>query len=68
MNPSQAVHYLTFFINLALVTAILYFTIEGYNKYNNCASTKLLYEVFFIEAVVVLVLCVAIMVVDAGWA
>lgn len=41
-------HYLPYLVNFGLAAGMLYFTIEGYNKYNNCAPTKALYEFFFI--------------------
>ena len=67
INPGQTTFFIVYFINLALVGVTLYFTIEGYNKYNNCASTKLLYEVFFIETIIALLLGIGIMLINAGW-
>lgn len=48
VNTNKFLYYLPLIVNLGLVAGMLYFTIEGYNKYNNCAQSKALYEFFFI--------------------
>lgn len=47
---------------------MLYFVIEGYNKYNNCAQSKALYEFFFIEIIIALVLFALIIIAKVAWA
>lgn len=65
---ANSVAYVPLIVNLGLTAGMLYFTIEGYNKYNNCAPTKALYEFFFIEILIALVLFVLIMIARAAWA
>lgn len=68
VSDSKFVYYLPFIVNLGLSAGILYFTIEGYNKYNTCAPLKVLYEVFFIETVIALVLFILVMAGKIAWA
>jgi hypothetical protein len=43
LNTSKALYYLPLIVNLGLAAGMLYFTIEGYNKYNTCAQSRALY-------------------------
>jgi hypothetical protein len=67
-NSNKFLYYLPIIINLALSGLILYYTIEGYNKYNTCAPTRVLYELFFIETLIALVLFILVMVAKVSWA
>ncbi len=68
VNTTPAINYLALGFNLLAAAAIFYLCIEGYNKYNKCGSVKALYEVFFIEAVIAVVLFLLTMIAKAGWA
>ena len=65
---NRPIHYAALFINLGLIGAILYFTIDGYNKSNACAPTRMLYELFFIETMICLVLLGLILFAQVAWA
>lgn len=67
-NENKFLFYLPILVNLGLCAGILYFTIEGYNKYNSCAPTRVLYELFFIETIISLVLFIMVMVAKVSWA
>lgn len=67
-TTSKFLYYLPLIVNLGLAAGILYFTIEGYNKYNSCAPTRVLYEFFFIEVIIALVLFILVMVAKISWA
>lgn len=67
-NTNKFLFYLPIIVNLGLCAGILYFTIEGYNKHNSCAPTRVLYELFFIETVIALLLFVLVMVAKVSWA
>lgn len=67
-NQNKFLSYLPLIVNLGLAAGMLYFTIEGYNRYNNCAQTRALYEFFFIEIVIAIVLFILIMAGQVGWA
>ncbi len=47
-STNKFLYYFPLVVNLLLAGGLLYFTIEGYNKYNTCAPTRVLYEFFFI--------------------
>lgn len=68
VSDSQFLYYLPFIVNIGLSAGILYFTIEGYNKYNTCAQSRVLYELFFIETVIALVLFILVMAGKIAWA
>lgn len=67
-NTQSLIHYLPSLVNLGLCGGMLYYVIEGYNKYNTCAQSKALYEFFFIEIIIALVLFLLIMVAKVIWA
>lgn len=64
----QQIQYAALFINLGILGALLYFTIDGYNHSNSCAPTRVLYEFFFIETVICIVLLALILVAQVAWA
>lgn len=66
-NTNKALFYGVRIINALLCGGILFFTIEGYNKFNTCAPSKALYEVYFIETVIALVLLLAIIIGKVSW-
>lgn len=68
-NQSKAfAFYAPLILNLGLIAGILFFTIEGYKNSNACAPTRVLYEFFFIECVIALVLFVLLLVASISWA
>lgn len=65
---NKAVQYGLLALNLGLIGAILYFAIDGSNHSNSCAPTRLLYEFFFIETIICLVVLILVLVTHFAWA
>jgi hypothetical protein len=42
-SVGSIIHYVVLIINLCLIAGMLYFTIDGYNRFNNSAQSKALY-------------------------
>lgn len=68
LSNSKFLYYLPLVVNVILSGALLYFIIEGYNKFNTCAPTRVLYEFFFIQVIIALVLFILVMVAKIAWA
>ena len=67
-NIPKEMAYVVLTINAALVIGVLYFSISGYNTYNNCASNKLLFQFNFIVAVVAVLSSLAVLFLNLNWA
>ncbi len=67
-KSKAVVFYAPLIVNLGLIAGILYFTIEGYKNSNACAPSRALYEFFFIECIISVVLFIMIMVANVSWA
>jgi hypothetical protein len=66
-NSNRTLFIILLVIDLCLTALMLYFTIEGYNKYNTCAQSKALYEFFFIEIIISIILLLMIMFAKTSW-
>jgi hypothetical protein len=67
-NTTKPAYIILYVLIFLIIAAMLYFTIDGYNKYNTCAQSKALYEFFFIEIIIAIVLFIVAMAVRAIWA